>query len=99
MSGRNRIRSFALFDPLLESRQHVEAGRTVAAAAMTHAGNHEQPVIVFYLAESAHRVQHTLVVLDAAPGWNLLIRPAVVLNHLAAACKEGLQVRVPGVDL
>ena len=42
--------------------------------------------------------EHALVVLDAVARRNLRIAPAVILNQLAAAIEERLQIRIERVD-
>src|SRR5689334_4916803 len=40
----DRVRGFPFFHPLLDRADHVEAVRAIAASAMRHPRNHEQPV-------------------------------------------------------
>src|SRR6476661_8909839 len=47
--GGNGVWRLLLLDPLLERRDHVEAGRTVAAIAMVHPRHHEQAIVVLHL--------------------------------------------------
>ena len=47
---------------------------------------------------ASDRLQHARVVLGAVERGNLRIAPAVILNQLAAAIDERLQVRIERVD-
>jgi hypothetical protein len=38
------LRRLIVFDPFLQRREHIERVRPLAAAAMGHAGHHEQAI-------------------------------------------------------
>ena len=50
------------------------------------------------LAGAAKHLQHACVVLRAVAGRDLRIAPAVILNQLAAAIDERLQIRIERID-
>ena len=54
------IRRLALLDPLLERGDHVERVRAFAAAAVAHAGRHEQPIARPAPCGAAERLRHAL---------------------------------------
>src|SRR5439155_24348909 len=84
----------AFLHPLLESGDHVEAVRAVAAATVRHAGHHEQTIRAFDRARTAHRLHDALVILNAVTRGDLGIAPPVILNQLAAAIEKWLEVRL-----
>ena len=65
---------------------------------MPHAWNHEEPVVVFDLVDAAHRIEDALVILDAAAGRNLLVRPPMVLKEFSAVREERFQIRIHRVN-
>src|SRR6185436_527247 len=86
------IRRLPLLHPLLERRDRVERVRPLAAAAVPHAGRHEQTIRADHDALAAEPFEHSRVVLRAARRRDLRIAPAVVLNHAAATIDERLEV-------
>ena len=80
------------FNPFVERTHLIEAGRTVPAAAMIHAGRHEQSYRVVDF--RAHLFYYAAVVIHRIAGRNQLIVPAVVQKELAAPCNEFFQVGI-----
>src|SRR5882762_4529054 len=84
----------------------AESIRARAAAAVLHAGHHEQPEELLHFAERlAPRVappggerHHALVVIDAVQRADGRIVPPVVQEDLPAAVLQRPQVRIDGVD-
>src|SRR3982750_3228448 len=60
--GDHRVGRDVVLDPRLECMLHVEYVRARAAAAVCHAGYHEQAIELLHV---GHRAAHRLVVVDA----------------------------------
>jgi len=98
-----------LLDPLLERDKSIvlsiggnrktvaESIGSCAAAAVTHAGNHEQAgELIHVLAPVA--LPETLEVVDRSSGEDEDIRPAVIADQLGSVPYEPVQVAAVGPD-
>src|SRR5690348_16696939 len=90
--GDDALRRLAVLDPVLERGQHVERVGAGPAAAVIHAGHHEQAVEVLRLAERGPRADdlrlgadHAQEVVDAVLRRDVGIAEAVILDELGAA--------------
>src|SRR5262245_2520307 len=92
------LRRLAVLDPLFERGDHVEAVRSFAAAAVRHAGHHEQAIRIVDALRSTQRLHDSRVVLHAVARRDLRIPPAVILDQLSTAIEVWLQVRIQRVD-
>lgn len=111
----------AFFHPAIERRQKIAFGIVLrsrnrvpvaehvgpnAAAAMPHAGNHEQPVKIVdrSLGMRApvrvlrHERLHQLVIIDGILPRNCRVAPAVILDELAVARAKRAQIGIGRVE-
>src|SRR6476646_5099895 len=93
--GGNRRRRFFRLDPRLDGRNHGERTRAVAAAAVRHAGHHEQTDAV---ARVPGRLQQAIVVVHRIPRRDAWIAPAVIDEQLAAVRDERREVRIRRIE-
>src|SRR6185436_17593217 len=92
MRRENRRGRFSLLAPLLERGERIEHVRSVAAAAVRHAGREEQADRIIYLL-LADRPDNIVVVVNRRLRRHVLIGPSLVNQELAAAGDEWLEVR------
>ena len=82
----------ALLHPLLERADHVEPFRSLAAAAVGHAGHHEQAVgTARHVARRPRAIATRVKYCDAVAGRDLRIAPAVILNSFPPRSKNGFR--------
>ena len=100
-SGCDGLGGLVLFAPTFERGEGVELIWAGTAAAMGHAGDHEETKPVLLI--RAHVFQDGLVIRDGIKGGDRAagtsVAPTVIDEELAPACFEFRQVRVDGVDL
>src|SRR6266852_2850020 len=91
-------RRLALLLPLLERVHHVESVGAFAAAAMAHAGDHEEADGIRRIRRSGTcatgRVKRGFVVIDAGARCDTWISPAVIHQQLSTASEERSQIRI-----
>jgi hypothetical protein len=73
MRRQNLVRCLPFLNPLFECAHRVKCVRSLSAAAMSHAGKHEQvDRITCFL---AHRFQKTLVIVNGVERRDILVAP------------------------
>src|SRR5262249_29103353 len=94
-----QIWSLSFFHPLFKRSEHVKTCRSVSAATVAHSRNHKEAIVGFHFVDSAHLIENTLVVINAAAWSNLRIGPAVIVNELSAASEECVEIWIHRVDI
>src|SRR5262245_26216920 len=92
MRRENRRRRLPLLAPLLERGERVEYVRSLAAAAVRHAGREEQTDRLVHLL-LADRPDNIVVVVNRRLRRHVLVGPSLVNQELTSACDERLEVR------
>src|SRR5690349_20504425 len=87
-----------MLDPLLKCSPHIERICTRPTSAMSHSRHHEQPIKRVYLCSPSQCFCNILVVVDAAPRWNIGITEAMIMNQFSATALEWPQFRVRRVE-
>src|SRR5712691_12826953 len=92
------IGRLALLDPLLERGDRIERVGAFTAAAMAHAGDHEQADPCRRLRGAAHRFHDAGVIVDARARSHAAVAPSVIHEQPAAVTGEARQIGIDGVD-
>src|ERR1700733_12093849 len=82
------------FYPRLQIAQIVERRYALAASAMIHAGDREEPVKILRGLGAAHRLFHGFVVVESRAGHLRHIRVALVAEQLSAGVSKSAQIRI-----
>ena len=98
MAGRDdSLWSLAVFNPIFDHCDLIEAVGAFTAGAVRHAGHHEEADPIG--AGVVVHVEQRLIELDRGTGCDLLVGPAVIKKELAAAFCKGGEVRVESIDI
>ena len=94
--GDDLLGRLSLLAPALHHGHLVELVGTLAAGAMLHARNHEEPQPIALI--RTHGLEHRAVEIDCVAGRNGLIGPAVIEQQLAAVFLERRKIGGVRVD-